>query len=307
MARHAHPLGRPPSARTWRCATSASTRRGTLTGYPVGGETRRRFAQHLLVDRAGRSHRPTRCSHRASSRVASAFGAVTPTARFGSLLPDGYTSTISTDVTRAGRLACDGAQRRMTKVILASESPRRLDLLSQIVFASRFAFLTSTNRRWRERKPTAYVRPARDSQRPWRSPRAPDELVICLPTRTVDLESMIMGKPSDDRDAPVDAASAVGAQRTGCTPGWPCGSQIEKLLMFAQRRSRSWRSTRQRSIGMSPRASRSARRARTPCKVPAQRWCLALMAGVSNVIGLPLQRRRRPLAGRLGVSVADDC
>lgn len=87
----------------------------------------------------------------------------------------------------------------MTKVVLASASPRRLDLLSQIGvhFEVRVPEIDESPIDGEE--PTAYVRRLAIAKADAVA-AAPDELVIAADT-TVDLESIIMGKPSDDREA----------------------------------------------------------------------------------------------------------
>ena len=61
-----------------------------LTGYPVGGEMRRRFANISTLGRVGRSDRRRSIRRSPSSMVASASAAATPTARSVSHCPTGY-------------------------------------------------------------------------------------------------------------------------------------------------------------------------------------------------------------------------
>ena len=87
----------------------------------------------------------------------------------------------------------------MTKVILASASPRRLDLLSQIGVRFEVRVPDIDESPIDGEEPIAYVRRLAIAKADAVA-AAPDELVIAADT-TVDLESIIMGKPSDDRDA----------------------------------------------------------------------------------------------------------
>ena len=87
----------------------------------------------------------------------------------------------------------------MTTVILASASPRRHDLLSQIGvrFEVRVPDIDESPAEGED--PVGYVRRLAIAKAAAVS-SAGDELVIAADT-TVDLEAMIMGKPSDDGDA----------------------------------------------------------------------------------------------------------
>jgi septum formation protein len=87
----------------------------------------------------------------------------------------------------------------MTKVILASASPRRHDLLSQIDVRFEVRVPEIDESPMEGEDPVGYVRRLAIAKADAVS-SAPDELVIAADT-TVDLEAMIMGKPSDDRDA----------------------------------------------------------------------------------------------------------
>ena len=87
----------------------------------------------------------------------------------------------------------------MIKVILASASPRRLDLLSQIGVRFEVRVPDIDESPLDGEEPTAYVRRLAIAKAD-AVDAAPDELVIAADT-TVDLASTIMGKPSDDRDA----------------------------------------------------------------------------------------------------------
>ena len=87
----------------------------------------------------------------------------------------------------------------MIKVVLASASPRRLDLLSQIGVRFEVRVPDIDESPMDGEEPTAYVRRLAKAKADAVT-SAPDELVIAADT-TVDLESMIMGKPSDDHDA----------------------------------------------------------------------------------------------------------
>lgn len=87
----------------------------------------------------------------------------------------------------------------MTKVILASASPRRHDLLSQIGVRFEVRVPEIDESPMEGEDPVGYVRRLAIAKADAVS-SAPDELVIAADT-TVDLDAMIMGKPSDDRDA----------------------------------------------------------------------------------------------------------
>ena len=87
----------------------------------------------------------------------------------------------------------------MTKVVLASASPRRHDLLSQIGVPFEVRVPEIDESPMEGEDPIDYVRRLAIAKADAVS-SAPDELVIAADT-TVDLEAMIMGKPSDDRDA----------------------------------------------------------------------------------------------------------
>jgi septum formation protein len=87
----------------------------------------------------------------------------------------------------------------MTKVILASASPRRHDLLSQIGVRFEVRVPDIDESPTVGEDPVPYVRRLAICKAAAVN-SAPDELVIAADT-TVDLDSMIMSKPSDDRDA----------------------------------------------------------------------------------------------------------
>ena len=87
----------------------------------------------------------------------------------------------------------------MIKVVLASASPRRLDLLSQIGVRFEVRVPDIDESPMDGEEPIAYVRRLAKTKADAVT-AAPDELVIAADT-TVDLESVIMGKPTDDRDA----------------------------------------------------------------------------------------------------------
>jgi septum formation protein len=87
----------------------------------------------------------------------------------------------------------------MTKVVLASASPRRHELLSQIGVRFEVRVPDIDESPVEGEDPVAYVRRlAIGKVAAIRT--APDELVIAADT-TVDLGSVIMGKPNDDHDA----------------------------------------------------------------------------------------------------------
>lgn len=87
----------------------------------------------------------------------------------------------------------------MTRVVLASASPRRHELLSQIGvrFEARVPDIDESPVEGED--PVAYVRRLAIGKVDAIS-TGPDELVIAADT-TVDLDSVIMGKPNDDHDA----------------------------------------------------------------------------------------------------------
>ena len=87
----------------------------------------------------------------------------------------------------------------MTKVVLASASPRRHELLSQIGVRFEVRVPDIDESPVEGEDPVAYVRRLAIGKAAAIS-TAPDELVIAADT-TVDLDSVIMGKPTDDRDA----------------------------------------------------------------------------------------------------------
>ena len=87
----------------------------------------------------------------------------------------------------------------MTKVILASASPRRHDLLSQIGVHFEVRVPDIDESPMAGEDPVDYVRRLATGKAAVVT-SAPDELVIAADT-TVDLEATIMGKPSDARDA----------------------------------------------------------------------------------------------------------
>jgi septum formation protein len=87
----------------------------------------------------------------------------------------------------------------MTKVILASASPRRHELLSQIGVRFEVRVPDIDESPIEGEDPVAYVRRLAIGKAAAIS-AAPDELVIAADT-TVDLDSVIMGKPIDDQDA----------------------------------------------------------------------------------------------------------
>jgi septum formation protein len=87
----------------------------------------------------------------------------------------------------------------MTTVILASASPRRHDLLSQIGVRFEVRVPDIDESPIEGEDPLGYVRRLAIGKAAAVN-SAPDELVIAADT-TVDLASMIMGKPGDDRDA----------------------------------------------------------------------------------------------------------
>ena len=129
MARHgrllAEHLGENLAMRDFRKHTS-----WYLTGYPVGGEVRRRFAN---ISTLGRARGPDLCArpdhHAGRGRRADPPW---PHQRPDPRRPAGWLPRSPRRPRRAGRFARDGAQRRMTRVVLASGSPRRHELLSQI-------------------------------------------------------------------------------------------------------------------------------------------------------------------------------
>ena len=85
----------------------------------------------------------------------------------------------------------------MTKVVLASASPRRHELLSQIGVRFEVRVPDIDESPVEGEDPVAYVRRLAIGKAAAIS-TAPDELVIAADT-TVDLDSVIMGKPNDDR------------------------------------------------------------------------------------------------------------
>ena len=87
----------------------------------------------------------------------------------------------------------------MTKVILASASPRRHELLSQIGVRFEVRVSDIDESPIEGEDPVAYVRRLAIGKAAAIS-TAPDELVIAADT-TVDLDSVILGKPNDDHDA----------------------------------------------------------------------------------------------------------
>jgi nucleoside triphosphate pyrophosphatase len=87
----------------------------------------------------------------------------------------------------------------MTKVVLASASPRRHELLSQIGVRFEVRVPDIDESPVEGEDPVAYVRRLAIGKAAAIS-TAPDELVIAADT-TVDLDSVIMGKPNDDDDA----------------------------------------------------------------------------------------------------------
>jgi septum formation protein len=87
----------------------------------------------------------------------------------------------------------------MTKVILASASPRRHELLSQIGVRFEVRVPDIDESPIEGEDPVAYVRRLAIGKAAAIS-TAPDELIIAADT-TVDLDSVIMGKPNDDHDA----------------------------------------------------------------------------------------------------------
>lgn len=87
----------------------------------------------------------------------------------------------------------------MTKVVLASASPRRHELLSQIGVRFEVRVPDIDESPVEGEDPVAYVRRLAIGKAAAIS-TAPDELVIAADT-TVDLDSVIMGKPNDDHDA----------------------------------------------------------------------------------------------------------
>ena len=87
----------------------------------------------------------------------------------------------------------------MTKVILASASPRRNDLLTQIGVRFEVRRPDIDESPFEDEDPAAYVRRLAICKA-LAAGCAPDELVIAADT-TVDIEATIMGKPIDDRDA----------------------------------------------------------------------------------------------------------
>jgi septum formation protein len=87
----------------------------------------------------------------------------------------------------------------MTKVVLASASPRRHELLSQIGVRFEVRVSDIDESPVEGEDPVAYVRRLAIGKATAIS-TAPDELVIAADT-TVDLGSVIMGKPNDDHDA----------------------------------------------------------------------------------------------------------
>ena len=87
----------------------------------------------------------------------------------------------------------------MTTVILASASPRRHELLSQIGVRFDVRVPDIDESPIEREDPVAYVRRLA-IEKAAAITAAPDELVIAADT-TVDLDSVIMGKPNDDHDA----------------------------------------------------------------------------------------------------------
>ena len=87
----------------------------------------------------------------------------------------------------------------MTKVVLASASPRRHELLSQIGVQFEVRVPDIDESPVEGEDPVAYVRRLAIGKAAAIS-TAPDELVIAADT-TVDLDSVILGKPNDDHDA----------------------------------------------------------------------------------------------------------
>ena len=77
--------GEPIAMRDFRKHTS-----WYLTGYPVGGEMRRRFAQVSTLAELDDLIAAARPDDRARRRAASGSGVATPTARSASRCPDGY-------------------------------------------------------------------------------------------------------------------------------------------------------------------------------------------------------------------------
>ena len=195
MARHARLLGRPSRRGRWRCATSASTPRGTSPAIRSVAKLRRRFANISTLAElddliapldptialvAGRRADPPRPHQRPDPGRPARWLPRPSRRRHG-----------------ARRLARDGAQRRMTD----GRSGVGLAAPTRAAVADRCSVRGPRSRHRRvarrRRGPGRLRAPAGDRRRRPRSHAAPDELVIAADT-TVDLDSAILGKPDDD-------------------------------------------------------------------------------------------------------------
>ena len=105
------------------------------------------------------------------------------------------------------------------RLVLASASPRRRELLRRLGVAFEVVRPTSTRRRWpaRRRRP----RPAAGrGQGAAVAVDAADAVVLAADT-VVEVDGEILGKPADADDARPDAARRSPGAPTWCTPAWP--------------------------------------------------------------------------------------
>ena len=199
-----------------------------LTGYPVGGEVRRRFSHGR---HAGRARRPARRRSTRRSAVVPGGERIRRGHTNGPIrvaLPAGYLDDLD-DATLPDDGRRDGAQRRLSRT--GASRPRvRLAAPARAARAARprrstIAPPTSTRRRAPARIRVAYVRRLAVEKasavvatvrrrRDWSSP----------PTRRSTSTAAILGKPADADDAGGCSRLLAGG-RTGCTPASPCASR----------------------------------------------------------------------------------
>ena len=252
----------------WRCATSASTPRGTSPAIPVGGEVRRLFATVSTLGRAGGPDRRARSDDRPIVEGGERIRRGHTNGPIRVALPFGYLDHLD-DLTVPDDGARDGAQRRMTprRPRLGVAAPAgAADAARRAISTSHPADIDESV--MRRRGPGRLRTPAVVGEGRARSPldRDTDELVIAADT-TVDVDGRILGKPARRRSMPPRCCDGWPVARITCTPASPFagrpGRGIEPSctthVTFA-----SVDDTERRLVRRHRRAVRQGRRVRDP-------------------------------------------